>query len=318
MSLRLFVVAVLASATTVLSFSPAHSFGNTATQRISRHESVSRWRSVPLSPPGASALSMLSGGPSKKSIFSSHSSAILSRIYQSKVKANLIKINQWMKLNCWSKMRRALVSLVLVTTLWCSAARVNTPPAYASSTASAAVPPQERVVNFVTGRASLDNMVDQFVQKHMFDDDSFDQVESTYRESYQDVAVGNYPNALREATASVLGERGLGNLLAEASETSNWLSAFMGTMQKKFGLSAVAASAVLAVTGLVALPFAFVFGFFVFGTISKRNLNKVFKSRYGDGYTVDATIKQDDEVEAPDDDEDDDEDDDDDDDDDDE
>jgi hypothetical protein len=50
----------------------------------------------------------------------------------------------------------------------------------------------------------------------------------------------------------------------------------------------------------------------VIGGMSKRNVNNTMKKRYGDTYTVDATIKPEDDVEAPDDDDDDDEDDDDD------
>jgi hypothetical protein len=53
------------------------------------------------------------------------------------------------------------------------------------------------------------------------------------------------------------------------------------------------------------------FGMMMIGGVSKRNMNKVMKQRYGDTYTVDATIKPEEDVEAPDD-EDDDEDDDDD------
>ena len=61
----------------------------------------------------------------------------------------------------------------------------------------------------------------------------------------------------------------------------------------------------IAASFVVAGPSAFLFVGMVIGGASKRNMNKVMKKRYGDSYTVDATIRTEEDVEAPDDDEDD-------------
>jgi hypothetical protein len=50
----------------------------------------------------------------------------------------------------------------------------------------------------------LDKIVDNYVQRHMFDDDKFDPLESTYREIISDSSTGTYPNAL-SSIASNLG-----------------------------------------------------------------------------------------------------------------
>ncbi len=52
--------------------------------------------------------------------------------------------------------------------------------------------------------ARLDKMIDNYVQKHMFDDDQFDPLESTYREIITDSKSRAYPNAL-SSIASNLG-----------------------------------------------------------------------------------------------------------------
>jgi len=51
-------------------------------------------------------------------------------------------------------------------------------------------------------------------------------------------------------------------------------------------------------------PSLFLVGGMVIGGFSKRSINKVMKDRYGDTYTVDATVKEPEDVEAPDDDDD--------------
>jgi len=68
---------------------------------------------------------------------------------------------------------------------------------------------------------------------------------------------------------------------------------------------------ILAASFVIAGPVAFAMGGMIIGGMSKRNLRKVFKVRYGDAYTIDATAKpDDDDVELPDEDEDEDDDDD--------
>ena len=264
---------------------PSHYFDSTTTRRSDNKDNVSR--------PKFSASSQLQALPGQRAFVAASSN----------VRAYTRKLMDVTSFKGWSRIRRALLTLMMVSTLWFGSSHVSSAPAHASTSSSATL--QERLVK----GPSLDKMIDSYVKSNMFSDGAYDPTESTYLEAYHDSTVGSYPSALREVTSSILGDRGsLSKGLSEAKST-NVLGSVMAILQKQ-GLSQMAAAGVIAVTGLVALPFTFVFGFFIFGTISKRNLNKLFKSRYGENYTVDATIKKEETVEAPDDDDDDDDDDD--------
>lgn len=147
-------------------------------------------------------------------------------------------------------------------------------------------------------------MVDRYVKDHMFDDDAYDPVEAVYREAFDDATTGTYPQALREIASSTLGSDG--RMSVSDQDTSagagiaSLLTQTIAALQKR-GLSQQGAIIVLASIFVVAGPTTFLFGGMMIGGISKRNMNKVMKQRYGDTYTVDATIKPDEDVEAPDD-----------------
>jgi hypothetical protein len=153
----------------------------------------------------------------------------------------------------------------------------------------------------------------------MFDDDQYDPVESVYREAFDDALTGKYPQALREVASGALGSGGKMSVndrdTSAGAGIASLLTTAIGALQKK-GLSQQAAILVLASIFVVAGPSTFLVVGMVIGGISKRNMNKVMKQRYGDTYTVDATTKPEEDVDAPDDDDDDEGDDDDDDDDD--
>jgi hypothetical protein len=198
------------------------------------------------------------------------------------------------------------------------AAGFSTLPSHASTAAAATShnPVIERLTQAVS--PSLDNMVNRYVKDHMFDDDVYDPVESIYREAVDDAASGKYPVALREIASSSLGGDAGGSMSrgdrdgnTAGASIANLLTGAIAALQKRAGLSQQAAILVLAGTFVVAGPMMGLFGMMMIGGVSKRNMNKVMKQRYGDTYTVDATIKPEEDVEAPDD-EDDDEDDDDD------
>lgn len=203
---------------------------------------------------------------------------------------------------------------VYAVMLWFSAARLYTAPSAAAAAApNAAVATVERVLEKTS--PSLDTIVDRYVSTHMFDDDSYDGIEQTYREAYQDATAGTYPHALREVAAEVLGQDKVNKAVRRGGRDKmtgfgGLLTTAISTLKKK-GLSESSAILVLAAAFVVAGPAAFLFGGMIIGGISKRQMRKVMKTRYGDTYTVDATLKPEEIVEAPDD-EDDDEDDDDD------
>ena len=189
-----------------------------------------------------------------------------------------------------------------------SAASFQPLPAHASEATMATTP--GTIVNRKTSSSSyLSRVVQEYVLDHMFDDDTYDPIESNYREAHDDATRGRYPQALREITASVLGKTdetsdALSAQDKKGSAFGSLLTSSIAALQKK-GLSESAAIVVLASLFVIAGPVTFLFVGMIFGGISKRNMNRVMKKRYGETYTVDATIKKEEDVEAPDDDEDD-------------
>lgn len=183
----------------------------------------------------------------------------------------------------WTQLKRGATVLLFAFLFWMGSSGLSTPAAHASMTES----------------PSLEKIVDRYVQKHMFDDDTYDPVESLYREAYHDATVGTYPQSLKEISSEALG-RGSVVQTTEGEGVGARLSSILLALQKR-GLSESAAIAVLAASFMIAGPMAFLFSGMIIGGISKRNMNKLFKERYGDSYTVDATIKTEPDVEAPDD-----------------
>ena len=163
---------------------------------------------------------------------------------------------------------------------------------------------------------SLDTMIDRYVKEHMFNDDTYDPIESSYREAYDDAVKGTYPQALREVTGfgsssstqvsspTQTGETTKTNPIAKFFSNVDigaLLTSLLAFLQNKLRLSESAAMMVLAAIFVVAGPFAFLLTGVVVGGMAKRNLNRTLKKRYGDTYTVDATMKTEESVEAPDD-----------------
>jgi hypothetical protein len=152
----------------------------------------------------------------------------------------------------------------------------------------------------------LEAIVDRYVRRHAFDDETYDPIESAYREAHQDAVEGQHPAAIREIAGRLVS----GSAAAAARDADGgggfggFLTSATGALQKRAGLSEQAAAWVLAAAFVVAGPSLFLFTGMVIGGMSKRNINRVMRERYGDTYTVDATIKQEETVEAPDDDED--------------
>jgi hypothetical protein len=231
--------------------------------------------------------------------------------------------------NVTRKVQRAILVLMMVAMLWTSTARMMTLPAHAEtvasvSTASTSVAigtlqpdrKQQVATAFSSTSTTMDRMIDRYVKQHMFDDEPYDPVASLYREAHDDATVGAYPNALRQVTGSVLGQQEGGSAIGAAATTAGGSISFgnifaksIQFLHKRLHLSEQVAVIVLAGAFVVVGPTFFLFGGMIVGGISKRNMNKLMKKRYGDTYTVDATIRTEEEVEAPDDEEDEDDDD---------
>lgn len=208
----------------------------------------------------------------------------------------------------------ALAVLIFGTSLFApcpahAAATTTTTPYVASSSSVI-----ERILEKTS--PNVDQIIDKYVQTYMFNDERDDPLESSYREAYYDALTGRYPAQIQAITKEVLS--GQSDVIAlkgqpSSSTTSSLLnfkrlfefdigSALLkavSLLQNRLKLSETAAIVVLAGILVVAGPTLFLLAGMVVGGISKRNMDKVFKRRYGDTYTVDATIKKEPIVEAP-------------------
>lgn len=178
------------------------------------------------------------------------------------------------------KIRRSLIGLAIVTMIWFGAAGARTPPAHASVAPAVAAPQSRNIMS-----RSLDSIVDRYVQDHMFDDDVYDPVESIYREATSDKVKGTHPRAIKEITASVLGQDAV---QAEPTQSSNgvgdWIMHAVGFLQRK-GLSETTAILLLTGTAVVVGPTVFLLAATMAGMQNKRQIQRVMKKRYGDTYT---------------------------------
>jgi hypothetical protein len=185
---------------------------------------------------------------------------------------------QWMR-GRGGRVRRAAVTLCAALFLWVGTAGYAPQPAHA---APMSIPSIERILP----SASLDQMVDRYVKDHMFDDDVYDPVESTYRETYDDLTTATYPTKLKDVTAGILGKDAM--KAANKREGENKVIAVFQSaaslMTKYLGVSEKAAQVVLAVSVFASACISFVS---VFGGISfvlKNGMRREMKKRYGDDY----------------------------------
>jgi len=194
------------------------------------------------------------------------------------------------------RLKRSIRFFCASVLFWFGVAGMSSTPSVASSADVAPAPQPSAPIS-----SSLDKIVDRYVQNHMFDDDVYDPIESTYREAMNDNSKGSHPRKISEITAEVLGQDVVkAERKASASGIGGLLLNAVNFLQKR-GLSETTAVLLLAGTFVVVGPGAFLVVGMMVGSQSKRQINSVMKKRYGDTYTVDATIKTEEDVELPDD-----------------
>lgn len=201
------------------------------------------------------------------------------------------------------RVKRAAMLVMASAMIWFGTAGSYTPPASASSAV------MERLLP-----SSNEQIIDRYVKQHMFDDDdatSSDPLEAAYREAYEDYKTsGAHPRALKEVTTEVLGQ-GAGKQLMKSDEEESLgffgvIKGAVKLLERRAGLSETAALTVAAVALVVTIPTSTLLLGTVVSGMSRRSMDRLMKKRYGDTYTLDATIKEEPDVEAPDDDDDDD------------
>jgi hypothetical protein len=209
--------------------------------------------------------------------------------------------------------------------LGCSLAWLPMEPAFASSSSSSSAISVEStsVQQLVPSRtttttpsaaaaaassASLDALIDRYVHQHMFDDDLttvLDPVAATYQEVHDDATTGRHVSALRQIVSSVLGQTAtrtttVSNVVDNTSGgLGPMLISLVRGLQQRTGWSEAFVTVSLAAIVVVAGPVLFLVAGVMVGNVSKRNMDQLFKKRYGDTYTVDATAKQEPILEAP-------------------
>lgn len=202
------------------------------------------------------------------------------------------------------KFMRAIAIMWTAALLWFGSVNLVPPPAFASTaTTTSSEPITSRVI---PKGASLDQIIDRYVKDHMFDEDVYDPVESTYIETYDDVTTGRYPRALNEVASSLLGSSSdVATRSEKASSENLFISALSNgsSALQKIGLSSTLATVIVYAATLVGAPSLVLIGILSYANAQKRMRIRQNKKRYGADYSLDATIKVEEDIEAPDDDE---------------
>jgi hypothetical protein len=146
-------------------------------------------------------------------------------------------------------------------------------------------------------------IVRKYVHEHMFDDAAVDTVADTYLERMQDATFGSHPDQLRQVIAQASGAGDATTVVLEASPSTRGQGRIdigalaltaVQTLQTKLGVSRGFSMVMLAAASVVTPIMMFLLVGSVAGGYSKRTMAKVFQTRYGENYTVDATLKPDD------------------------
>lgn len=182
-----------------------------------------------------------------------------------------------------NRFRRAIAIMWTAALLWFGGAQLQVPPAFASSTT---VSSSESVLSRVIPKgASLDQIVDKYVKAHMFDDDVYDPLESTYIESYDDATTGKYPRALNEVASSLLGSD-VTTKTEKASSENMFISLLSNgsSALQKLGLSSTLATVIVYATTLVGVPSMVLIGILSYANAQKRMRIRQNRKRYGEDY----------------------------------
>jgi len=151
--------------------------------------------------------------------------------------------------------------------------------AQASSPTLTPEAPSNSVIERVLQHTSptTDEIIDQYVKDHMFDEETYDPVSSIYREGYDDATVGKYPNALREATG-----------VGKQNTNTDWgkiLAAVVQTLERRLGLSRDFILILIATSSILGGCLAVLMVGVIAGDRSKRGATLIMRDRYGDMYS---------------------------------
>lgn len=169
---------------------------------------------------------------------------------------------------------------------------VRSPPAYASTSPSNSEQPSvtTHIVEKLLKKTSpsVDQLIDRYVQKHMFMPDKYDPVESLYREVYDDATRGNYARQLNEITGlSQTGTQecrnGFMNRFGDAIQAFSQRT----RLPEQRVTTVVAVAGILGSACLIFLCFQFALDW------NRWSTQKALRTRYGNSWSVDATLEED-------------------------
>ena len=181
---------------------------------------------------------------------------------------------------------------------------MHTPPAHASSSATAATLStttkslKQRLNIFKT--KSADELIDKYVQSKLFADDVYDPVESAYREAYadsltnKDTVAGAYPTLLAETAGEALGtSKSVSSLLSSSSKSvgttatgkNDGITAVLikasDILQSKLKVSASISYYILAATGIVGVCVVPTMAGVLYQGIQRASIDKSEMKMYG-------------------------------------
>lgn len=235
----------------------------------------------------------------------------------------------WMK-TIRFRIQKFLSILLTASILLFGSLSLSTKASHASSLSSSTSPMETRLIStqsssIASASSNLDKIVQQYVEKHMFDEEKFDPFENAYREAYGDQLSGINPieqileqqglvaeggssiNNKRDAVSgdSNMGGVGLFYQLNKISKSFN--DAIIRWAEANTGLDPKAVRSFLALFNVTVLPFMGLYGILTFAGSFRKGLQ--WKRLRIFGFKQDLSA---DEIEEPDENEDDDDDDDDD------
>lgn len=180
------------------------------------------------------------------------------------------------------KLRRSL-SIMLTSALLLFGPMSNTPllhrPTAHASTLTASPQAQK----------TLDKLIDNYVQKHMFDDDKYDPLESTYREIVTDSSIGEYPNALSSIASNLGATQTTSSSGSSAEQTTansdgimKMMLKFVNTLETKYNLPRSVLVPVIALLAFGVPSIIIFMGLMSFSYAQKGMTERMAIERYGE------------------------------------
>lgn len=137
---------------------------------------------------------------------------------------------------------------------------------------------------------TLDKLINDYVQRHMFDDDKFDPLESTYREIISDSSTGAYPNALSSVASNLGATQTTSSTISSSStdkESSNdgimkYMLKLVNTLETKYNIPRSILMPAIVLTCFGVPSFVIFMGLLSFSFAQRGMTERMAIERYGE------------------------------------